>query len=99
MLALAEEAGVKPEVQVSGTGTGEVEVRRLTGSDQQFIFVFRHSDQPADATISLRLPWKVKEARDVVTGSEVPIQQDGNASALHKTLAPGEIWVVNLARE
>jgi beta-galactosidase len=99
MLALAEEAGVKPEVQVSGSGVAELEVRRLTNSDQQFIFVFSHSDQPADATVSLELPWTPKQARDLVTDAEVSLQQNGSATVLHKALAPHEIWVVSLERE
>jgi hypothetical protein len=99
MLAFAEEAGVKPEVQVSGSGVTEVEVRRLTNSDQQFIFVFSHSDQLADTTVSLELPWTPKQAHDLVSGAEVALQQNGSATVLHKALTPNEIWVVRLDRE
>jgi len=98
-LSLAEAAGVTPEVEVSGPGTSQLEVRRLVSSHEQFICVFTHSSDPAQATVSLRLPWKVKEASDVVTKQDVPVQSEGEATVLHKDLAPDAIWVVRLGRQ
>jgi beta-galactosidase len=99
LLSLAEAAGVIPEVQVSGPGTSDLEVRRLTSSDEQFICVFSHARDSANATISLRLPWKVKGARDVVANQDVPVQVNGDETVLHKDLAPDAIWVVLLDRQ
>jgi hypothetical protein len=99
LLALAEEAGVKTEVKVTGAGTAEVEVRRLTSSDRQFVFVFSHSEQTADATISLDLPWTPQHARDLTADSEVIFQAKGGATVLHRKLEAHEIWVVSLERE
>jgi len=95
MLSLAESAGVKPEVEVSGAGTADVEVRRLVSHDQQLVFVFNHANVAADAAIALHLAWKARTAHDLVAGSDVPFE--GNV--FHKRLAPGEIWVVELERE
>lgn len=99
LLSLAQAAGVKAEVQVSGPGSSELEVRRLTSSDQQFVCVFNHANNPADASISVELPWKVKTARDVVTNQEVNVQVSEGEAVLRKSLAPGAIWVVRMVRE
>ena len=99
LLSLAEAAGVTPEVAVTGEGTSELEVRRLVSANQQFVFVFNHASAAANARIALRLPWQVKEARDLVAGQAVPMQVNDGESVLGKNLAPDEIWVVSLQRE
>jgi beta-galactosidase GanA len=103
LVSLASAAGVTPEVCVSGPGTSKVEVRRLTSEDEQFIFVFNHADDPANATISLRLPWQAQNARDLVsdeklTSSEIQSSANGEETVLQKDLAPKAIWVVRLDR-
>jgi hypothetical protein len=95
LLSLAGAAGVQPRVQVSGTGITELEVRKLVSDDQQFVFVFNHSSSPADAAISIRLPWKAK-AYDLVANQDVPVQVDAEESILQKKLDPDAIWVVRL---
>ncbi|HTW48576.1 MAG TPA: beta-galactosidase [Acidobacteriaceae bacterium] len=97
-LALAASAGVAPEVRISGSGTDDVEVRRLIAADGQLVFVFNHSDQPADASISISLPWTPRAVRDVIGGSPVDFSQDNGATMLRKTLPPRGIWVVSLDR-
>jgi len=98
-LSLAQTAGVAPEVLVSGPGTSELEVRRLASADQQFVFVFNHASVTADAGISLRVPWKVNRAKDLVGNQDVPVQVRGSETVLKKNLAPGAIWVIGLERQ
>jgi len=96
--AFARAAGVVPEVEVSGPGTSEVEVRRLTSDRVQFLFAFNHARTPAQATISLRLPWVAGEVRNVESGRSVPVRVAGARAVVQKTLAGGEIWVLRFAR-
>jgi beta-galactosidase GanA len=98
-LSLARLAGVKPQVRVSGRDTSEVEVRRLTSSHEQFVFVFNHGNSAADATISLVLPWKAKSARDLLQSQTVPLHVEGAETILHKGLAPDGFWIVRIDRE
>ena len=98
-LSLAQAAGVVPEVAASGPGTSELEVRRLAGANQQFVFVFNHASRAAAARISLHMPWKVKSANDLVASQDVPVQTRGDETLLEKNLAPGGIWVVRLERQ
>ncbi len=98
LLALAASAGVAPRVRVSGSGTDDVEVRRLIAADGQLVFVFSHSDRPADASISISLPWTPSAAHDVIVGSEVAFDQQNGATILRRTLPPHGIWVVSLDR-
>lgn len=95
-LSLAEAAGVSPEVTVSGSGTSELEVRRLVSSNRQSVFVFNHSKKSADATVSLKLPWQVRQASLLMEESAVPFQTQNGQTAFQKNLAGGEIWVFGL---
>ena len=97
LLALARSAGVSPEVEASGPGTSEVEVRRLTSDRAQFLFAFNHARTPAQATISVRLPWAAVSARNLENDGDVPVRLSVGKAMLQKTLAAGEIWVVRLA--
>jgi beta-galactosidase len=97
LLALARAAGVSSEVEVSGPGTSEVEVRRLTSDRAQILFTFNHARTPAQAIISIRLPWLTAGARNLENDRDVPLQVRAGEAALQKTLAGGEIWVVRLA--
>ncbi len=96
MLALAAAAGVRPEVRVSDKGTKKIEVRRLVSAKEQLIFTFNHADQPARTAISIRLPWKVREAKDWVTNQPVGLSTNGPNTILKKSLDGGEIWIVRL---
>jgi len=98
-LSLAETAGVEPQLRVSGAGTSELEVRRLVSRDRQFVFVFNHGNETAAAKVSLRLPWKVKAAFDLVANQDVAIGEDADETVLQKKLEPDEIWVVRLQPE
>ncbi|HET9180248.1 MAG TPA: beta-galactosidase [Terriglobia bacterium] len=95
--SLAQAAGVSPEVKVSGEGTNEIEVRRLVSASEQLIFVFNHDQKPAQASISIHVPWSVHEARDVVTGRPVAFKAANGGVVLDKNLSSGEIWVVKLS--
>ncbi len=104
LVSLASAAGVTPQVRVSGPGTAKVEIRRLISENQQFIFVFNHADNPASATISLRLPWHVQNTRDLVSdeklaSSEIQTSANGEETVLQKDLAPKAIWVIRLDRK
>ena len=95
--SLAQAAGVRAEVKVSGAGTGEVEVRRLVSPQEQLAFIFNHAQKPAQASISIRVPWSVREAEDVVTGRPVKFKAGNNEVVLERNLRGGEIWVVKLS--
>lgn len=69
----------------------------ITG-DGQPVFVFSNSAQAADAGIALRLPWMLRAAHDVITGSDVALGQDHEDTILHRMLPPHGIWVVSLDR-
>jgi beta-galactosidase len=97
LLALARSAGVSPEVEVSGLGTSEVEVRRLTNDRVQFLFAFNHAHTAARAAISVRLPWPAVSARNLENDRDVSVRMSAGKALLQKTLAAGEIWVVRLA--
>lgn len=102
--SLATIAGVVPQVHISGAGTSQVEVRRLTSANDQFLFVFNHATSPAEATIRLRLPWRVRQAHDLVSGDMLasPALQPaapGEDTILQKNLAANGIWIVRLDRQ
>ncbi len=98
LLALARQAGVSAEVEVSGPATSQVEVRRLVNERYQFLFAFNHATAPEDATISVRLPWSVGEARNLADGRAVLFREAGGKAIFQKTLEAGEIWVLRLER-
>jgi len=95
-LSLAQAAGVSPDVEVSGAGTSEVEVRQLAGDKQQTIFVFNHSDSPADATLAIRLPWSAGEVRELENNQPVRFETRAGRTIFQKHLSAGEIWVIGV---
>ena len=98
LVALARAAGVSPEVEVSGSGTSQVEVRRLVDDRSQFLFLFNHSNTLADATISVRLPWMLGEARDLTDDRAVPCRQVNENAVFPQKLEGGEIRILRLQR-
>lgn len=98
-LSLAHGAGVSDEIRVTGTGTQDVEARRLVSDHEQLLFVFNHSKQTADATISMGLPWPVQRGQDLLTNHTLPLQNENGRLLLRKKLAAGETWVVSLQGE
>ena len=96
LLALARSAGISPEVSVSGAGTSEVEVRRLTSDRVQFVFAFNHAPTPAQATITIRLGWPQVKGQNVNTDQPVPLRVVRGEVVLQKTFAAGEVWIVKL---
>ncbi len=97
-LAFARGAGVSPEVEVAGAGTSEMEVRRLVGERAQFLFAFNHAKTRAYGTLSVRMPWPVGEAKDVVTDRAMPFQYTQGSVKIKQTLAGGQILVLRLSR-
>src|SRR5437016_5621832 len=95
-LSLAQAAGVTPEMEVSGAGTSELEVRRLVGDHQQTMLVFNHSNAAADALIAVRLPWAVQQARELETDEPVSFRAEAGRTTFHKRLTTGEIWVFSV---
>jgi beta-galactosidase len=94
--SLAQAAGVKPEVAVSGEGTNDVEVRRLVSAQGELVFIFNHAQKQAQASISIHVPWSVHEARDIVTGRAVTFKDSNGEVVLEKNLSGREVWVVRL---
>jgi len=99
LLGLARAAGVAPEISVSGDNTSQVEVRRLEANDGQFLFAFNHSDQAAEAKISVRLPWDVREARSLNNEQKVTFRQSADGLSIEAPLPARGIWVVRLDRK
>ena len=99
LLAFARAAGATPDVTVAGSGTAQVEVRRLVGDHTEFLFAFNHSAQVADATISVAMPWAVREARSVNQAQPVSRSESQGRTVLKKQMAGGDIWVVRLDRK
>ncbi|HET7099863.1 MAG TPA: hypothetical protein VFJ52_01830, partial [Terriglobia bacterium] len=95
--SLAQAAGVRAEVKVSGAGTSEVEVRRLVSPQEQLVFVFNHAQKSTQASISVRVPWSIHEARDLVTGRKVTFKIANGDVIFDRNLHGGEIWVVKLS--
>jgi beta-galactosidase len=95
--SLARAAGVTADVTVAGAGTSKVEVRRLVSSKEQLVFIFNHAEKPAQASISIRVPWSVREARDIVTDRPVNFKDSHGSVTLEKNLSGGEIRVVKLS--
>ncbi|MGI8962733.1 MAG: beta-galactosidase [Bryobacteraceae bacterium] len=95
-LSLAQAAGVSSDVEVTGPQTSEVEVRRLVKNDEQIVFAFNHSKNSADANLSVKAPWNVRQARNLSDDIPVPFQMRNRSVLLHKNFAAGEIWVFTL---
>jgi hypothetical protein len=83
-------------VRVSGEGSSEVEVRRLVSAKDQLIFVFNHAEKPAQASISISVPWAVREARDIVADRPVKFNSREGSVVFDKDLNSGAIWVLKL---
>jgi beta-galactosidase len=98
-LAFARAAGVTLEVTVSGHNTSQIEVRRLEGNDVQFLFAFNHSDHPADAKITVNVPWTVREIRNLNDQQKVAFSQSEEGLVLATALSAGGIWVVRYDRK
>lgn len=96
LISLAESAGVSPQVEVSGTGAANIEVRRLVNSREQIVFAFNESNQSADAALSLDLPWTPARALDWSNSQGVQFEAQQGKVLLKKTFAPHEVWIVDL---
>ena len=97
LLSLARAAGVVPHVDIAGVQKSNVEIRRLVSDHRQIVFVFSHTKSAFDATLSIDVPWKVREARDLFDESSVPVQMENGKAVLRKHLAKDAIWVFSLA--
>jgi len=95
-LSLAQAAGVSPEVKVSSNGTSQVEVRRLVGDGEQLVLVFNHASGSAELTFDIRLPWTIRDARDLENDQPVSYQVNAGQTVFHKRLSAGEIWVFSV---
>jgi len=99
VLALAEQAGVAPEVMITGADPARTEVRRLINPEQQELFVFYHGGTAATATVQVHLPWKTTVARNLLTGATEPVSENNGLAALRVALQPNQILVFELRRE
>src|SRR6185437_14947482 len=95
-LSLARAAGVSQDVELAGPQSSDVEVRRLVSEHEQIVFVFNHAAGPFDASLSIDVPWKVREARNVFDESTIPVQTQNGKAVFRKRLAKDEIWVFRL---
>jgi beta-galactosidase GanA len=95
-VALARQAGVAPEITISGSAATNTEVRRLVSPEQQTLFVFYHGSATATATLSFHLPWQAGAARNLLTGATVPLTERKELAAFSATFHPNEILVLNL---
>lgn len=98
LLSFAKAAGASSEVEVSGPATSEVEVRRLVNADSQLLFAFNHAQATAEATISVRLPWPVGQAKNLDDNRILETQERGGKTILRETLAGDQVLVVRLQR-
>ena len=96
LLSLAQAAGVSAEVKASGNGTSAIEVRRLVGAGQQMILVFNHSSGSADLSVAIRLPWNIRDARNLENDQPVSYQFSAGQTTFRKRLSAGEIWVFSV---
>jgi beta-galactosidase len=92
-LSLARAAGVSQDVEVSGSVTSELEVRRLAGKGYQLVFVFNHAGNPTAASLRIRLPWTAHEARDLLTNQPISFENKLGTAVFHKNLKAEEVWV------
>jgi beta-galactosidase len=99
LLAFARAAGVEPEVTISGDNTSQLEIRRLVGNGLQFLFVFNHADHPAEAKITVDVPWTVGGARSLNDEQQVAFSQSSGRLILTKQLPADGIWAVRYARK
>ncbi|MGE5206853.1 MAG: beta-galactosidase trimerization domain-containing protein, partial [Chlamydiota bacterium] len=97
-LALARQAGVAPEVTISGPAATHTEVRRLVSPEQQTLFVFYHGASAATVTLSFHLPWQEGAARNLLTGATVPLSQHNRIGVFELTLEPHALLVYQLRR-
>ena len=97
-LALAQQAGVRPEVNITGAAADQIEVRRLLNPAQQTVFIFYHGATVVSAAVSLHLPWSAASARNLLTGAIVAVRQRNGVATLKATLRPDEILLLELRR-
>ena len=95
-LTLARSARVIPDFEVTGSGTASLEVRRLVNTHEEIVFTFNHSDAQVDATLSLSLPFEAQRAQNLKDDSPVSFSASGSRVMLHRTLNPGESWIVSI---
>jgi beta-galactosidase GanA len=99
LLSFAREAGVTREITISGDNASQLEVRRLVGEGFQFLFAFNHADHPADAKITVDVPWTVSDAHSLNDEHEVAFSQSNGHLALTRRFPGNGIWVVRYARK
>ena len=73
-----------------------MEVRRLVNAREQIVFAFNHSNDPANTTVSLTLPWRTRQTQNLKDDSPVPFTANQNRIVLRKNLGGGESWIVSL---
>ncbi len=99
LTGLARAAGVSPDVEVSGTGIKSIEIRRLVGPRGQIVFAFNHATKnPADMTLSVRLPWTLKSARTLADDRPVTFEQQDGKAVFHNALEAGGNWILYLEK-
>ncbi len=99
LVSLAKLAGVSSQVEVSGPGKEQIQVRRLVSDHEQIVFAFNQSNQPVAGNLSLNMPWRTQHATDWGNDHNVPFQIQNGRLLLNKTFAPGEVWVVSLSAQ
>ncbi|HZY62165.1 MAG TPA: beta-galactosidase [Edaphobacter sp.] len=99
LVSLAKLAGVSSQVEISGSGKADIQVRRLISDHEQIVFAFNQSNQPVSANVALTVPQTIKHATDWANDRSVPFQIKDGRVLLTKTFTPGEVWVLSLSAQ
>lgn len=88
-------AGVKFPVNVSGS---PLEVRYTESAQDTLMFVFNHAREAATSQVTIARPPGTYTATDLVSGSNVPVQQAAAGLTIRVQLAPYAVQVLRLSR-
>ena len=87
-------AGVQFPVNVSGS---PLEVRYTESAQDTLMFVFNHAREPATALVTIARPAGTYTATDLISGSNVPVQQAAGGLTIRVQLAPSSVQVMRLS--
>jgi len=96
LTSLAQAAGVTSEAEVSGSGSSDIEVRRLASDQREIVFAFNHAKDAAEVTLSLRLTWQVGKARDFSNNSAAEFQSKDGSFLFQKKIPAEGVWILDL---
>lgn len=92
--ALLTWAGVQRPIDTTGA---EPEVRYLESGGDVLVFVFNHSKQPIEPSISIRLRESNCRGLDLVNAKPVEVVEKSGVARFHGPIGPEDVWVVKLS--